>query len=207
MAWLVKHTVNPPYYAHILNDDAYPANGVMLGLTSGVAIDPDCTGKKDYRLYRSGASEKPRKKMPDIIGQAGIFYIFETFRELVGEMEPGRHQFFPYLLRNGKRGKPVEKPYYIMNFNNQKYSIILSEWRKKKTFIPPSKYLPESATVRFNIHIREDDMYTLRREDFSRFHLWWETNILNGFFVSEQVMERFDALKLKKLERVHCLEE
>jgi hypothetical protein len=83
---------------------------------------------------------------------------------------------------------------------------VLSEERKKQVYVPPNKYLPEGAINRFNIGYDMDDVYSLRKSMIDGFHLWWEACVSQGFFVSEDFLKRFDALKLKKLERVHCAE-
>ncbi len=175
-------------------------------ITKGRPVDPSCTGDEDYLLFCVGATERPRKKTPAVIGPASVYYVSETFRQLVEQMERGCHQFFPYALRNGKNDPPADKPYYTLNITNRAASIILSEKHREQVYRSPSKYVPKWRTVRSSIFGRQDDMYMLRRDRISGFHLWWEATVGNGFFVSADFLARFDALKLKKLERVYCLE-
>ena len=216
MAWFVTGTVNPPHYVHILDDDRYPANGEMLGLTDGVPTDPNCTdGRKfrptpeadtNFKLWTSGATEKPRKRIPAVIERADIFYVSESFRHLVEEMEPNQHQFFPYALRNGKRGPPTDEPYYILNVTHRVQALNVPEERKSKVFRPANKYVPYPRILPFAIHFKQDDMYSLRRGDVEGLHLWREPVVSDGFFVSEAFLAEFDARKLKCLERVHVRE-
>ena len=191
---------------NILDDQNVSGIATELGLQSGRKVDPESYGRKGEPIYSSGATEKPRKKIPAVMGKAGVFYVSDSFRRLVEEFEPGRHQFFPYELRNGPKGPKSDEPYFVLNIVNRANSIVLSEERKKKVYVPPNKYLPEGGINRFHIQHDMDDIYSLRKREIDGLHLWWEACISQGFFVSEAFLERFDALKLKKLERVHCLE-
>ncbi|SFJ56953.1 imm11 family protein [Jannaschia pohangensis] len=207
MAWVVRGTVNPPYYVRVIDDDKKVASALSFGLDIGRPIDPEKeAGPNKVRLYRSGATEKRRKLIPAIMARGSFFYVSETFRQLVEAFEPGRHQFFPYALRNGKKGPPAEEPYYILNITNRADSMNLSEWQKEQVYRPPNKYMPEPRIIPIRIPYDQDDHFSLRRDEVAGFHLWREATIFPGFFVSEEFLARFDALRLKKLERVHVLE-
>jgi hypothetical protein len=201
---------------HILNDDHYPANGQILGLTDGVPIDPNCTDgsrfrptpekDKNFKLWTSGATEKSRKRIPAVIGRADVYYVSETFRQLVEDMEPGQHQFFPYALRNGKRGQLTDEPYYIFNITHRVQALSVPEERKAEVFRGPSKYVPYPRILPFAIHYNQNDVYSLRGVEVEGLHLWQEPVVSGGFFVSEAFLAEFDARKLKCLERVHVPE-
>ncbi|SFJ11568.1 imm11 family protein [Jannaschia pohangensis] len=206
MAWFVRGTVNPPYYVHVIDDEKMSPTFDRLGLDAGRPIDPESAGPKKIRLCRSGATEKRRKLIPAIMERANLFYVSETFRQLVEAFEPGRHQFFSYALRNGKKGPPAEEPYYILNITNRANSMNLSEWQKEQVYLPPAKYSQEPQIVPIRIPYNQDDHFSLRRDEVAGFHLWREATIFPGFFVSEEFLARFDALRLKQLDRVHVLE-
>lgn len=206
MAWRVEGTVNPPYYANIEADEGRFGGGSHFGMTSGRPIDPEVVTHHGERLFKSGYLERKRKKIPAVMDRAGIYLVSETFRILVEEFEPNRHQFFPFALRNGKRGAPADEPYYLFNITNRADSIVWSDEEREKRYHPPSKYFPDGNIDRTSIHKGQDDQFSLRRKDIGDFHLWWEASIGHGFFVSDEFLTAFDKAKLKCLERVHVLE-
>ena len=194
MAFFVTDTIHPPYWCNIFFDDDLSITGERWGLRKGAPIDPNHAGPNGEALHSSGAIEKKRKKIPDLIGMASIYIISNTLRALIEDMEPDQHQFFPFALRNGLKGPPADEPYFILNITQRANAIV----------VPEGNY--QSGARLMNIHHRDDRVYSVRREQIGGFHLWREDRVINGFFVSDAFLQRFDKAKLKKLERIICEE-
>ncbi|MEP5759318.1 MAG: DUF1629 domain-containing protein [Litoreibacter sp.] len=110
MAYVVSGTVNPPWYVNVEFDGEKLSRAGRLGLDSATPYNP-ASGP----FPTSGYTERPRKRIPDYMDRWSLQFVSENFRQVVEELEPGLHEFFPFQLRNGKRGDPAPQQYYVMN--------------------------------------------------------------------------------------------
>lgn len=190
MAYNVWGTVNPPWYVNIEFDGEKPRNARKLGLESATRYNP-ASGP----LPTSGYTEKPRKRIPDYIDRWGLQFVSENFRQVVEELEPGLHEFFPFQLRNGKRGDPAPQQYYVMNIMTQcdcldyeQGGVSVDRWEDGAiAFFSPEKISHEGMVLKSDVIAGK--------------HLWRAKYLGGSFFISEDFMGLYRKRKLQYLER------
>lgn len=195
MAWILQGTVNPPWYVNVEFDGEKPGTGRSLGLAEGKRSE-----LAELAWPKSGYTEKKRKKIPAYIDRWSIQMVSESFRQLVEDMEPGVHQFFPFDLRNGKRGEPAPEQYYILNIATLLDSVDPEKSdvkRRRGVAGKPGTFVVSGLS----------DKFVVRSDVIAGHHLWRERYVGSVFFGSEEFINRFNALKLKQLEKIHCLED
>ena len=190
MAYNVWGTVNPPWYVNIEFDGEKPRGASKLGLASATPYNPT-----SGPLPSSGYTEKPRKRIPDYTDRWGLQFVSENFRQVVEELEPGLHEFFPFQLRNGKRGDPAPQQYYVMNIMTQCDCIDYEQGgvsvdRRHDgsiTYFSPERISHEGMVLKSDIIVGK--------------HLWRAKYLGGSFFISDDFMALYRKRKLQYLER------
>jgi len=97
--------INPQHHAHIIWDDEQ--KGWRDTKIGGTLVVPELAPT-------SGYIEKKKKRIPAIMSPWACWVVSQQVKDIIEGLKPGKHQFLPVRLRNGKRGEPLESPYYIM---------------------------------------------------------------------------------------------
>lgn len=193
MSKRVEASVNPPWYVNVEFDIGRPGR---LPLLTGTAIDPETV-----RLPAGGNTEKSRKRLPDLIVRWEIVLVSQDFRDAIETLEPSVHQFFPFKLRNGKRGAPTERPYYILSITQMVTSMDL-----EKTSVTAWRKNTQKASLAVSSEFA-DQRFVLNAKDHEGLHLWRETYDGHAFYMSETLYSLCQKRKLRGLEVKHQFED
>ncbi len=195
MAYHVWGTVNRPYYTNVMFDGKNPPTSRELGLTDGKSLVP----KQDL-LPKSGYSERKRKRIPDFIEQRSCQFVSQSFKDLVEELEPGVHEFFPFLLRIGFWGDHAPQSYYVMNIMTKLPCVDIDAGGVsvgRDRFGNIAYLSPEHFPYK---------QITLRKSDIQGLHVWRDQYLSGSFFVSDDFMKQFNDRKMKFLENEPSIE-
>ncbi len=78
------------------------------------------------------------KRLPDLFTTQGIPTVCQEFHDIIEDLEPSVHQFFPFEIVR-KNGRPVEGrgPFYLLNILNKFDSIVVAKsnvsWMQSET--------------------------------------------------------------------------
>lgn len=185
MVSLCDATIHPPHYVNIQFDHDWSG---MRPLINALKVDPEVNW-----VPTSGCSEKPRKRMPDVLGRWEVLLVNERVREIIESMEPQTHQFFPFEMRNGPKGEACEVPYFVLNIRHMLDCVHAERTACDRNgtgwteFYSPIEYK----------HLILDE------EVVQGHHLWRTRYVHHGFFVSDELMSRFERAKVKGLDCSH----
>ena len=133
-------------------------------------------------------------KVPDVkrIGDAGV--ISERLKNIIEDIEPGIHQFFPVTLKK-KSGEAYPGHYYIFHPTQYAPCVLLSKSGIRSKVIVERgirKGLPH-----YNVHA---DEYVISRSAYGDRKIFGSLFVMNdGLFVSDEVMARIKTAKLKSV--------
>ena len=195
MPWCVHATVNPPWYVNVIFDGAAPGEELVergrepVPLNQGLPVASDHPG-----LVSGGWTEKPRKRMPDVIERWEFLMVSNPVRDAIERLEPGAHQFFPFDLRNGKRGASTPQPYHLLNVlqTAEGIDVARSPVDLRHGAIWPSR----SGEYGFRLSARE----------VGNRHLWRDPRFHLGFFVSDPLHAALGAIGARGLDMSECVE-
>lgn len=92
---------------------------------------------------RLSAVQRDTHKLTDFFPLPGSTAVSSRFREMVKQVEPGVHEFFPIALKT-KNGQPISEKYFILNVAQMFDAILFSaeavQWSTKKA--GPFKGMP-----------------------------------------------------------------
>jgi len=88
------------------DDASSPPAGVACYLLKRSADTSELAA--DMRLFRSGGKMPDPKKIPDFWSTSNLPTVSEAFKNLMEEIDPGVHQFFPINLIIDKTNEPVD---------------------------------------------------------------------------------------------------
>lgn len=161
--------------------DPTPDGGrvITTGNGSGRAIDPK---HLPTRLRRKGNAGCPLHDVREIWGSSLL--VNETFKDIVENIEPGVHQFFPIAIE--QRGKTVFERFYF-NICNRLDSLAKSEC------VPPVEEGRLYRPAR-----QPDDKVVFDRATFGNHHAWHEKFYI-GRLVSDELFAAISDANLTGL--------
>lgn len=160
------------------------------------------------RLTLQKAQHSRRQSSPpDLFRSASIWVVSEVFRLIVGEVEPGKNQFFPVTLLD-KTGSELPLRYHLMNVTqrddtlNLEKSDVHSSWLEGRT--------PSGEGTRFRQwHLDpHPEKLVAERARIGAKHLWrGEQFFWLYLFFSDELMKRTKKKKLRGLIAYRVIEE
>ncbi len=164
---------------------------------------------KGYEVYHYDPADIPteavvrssHKIIPDFVPISGIMSVCPEVREVIEEMEPGVHEFFPVhirpktpskvLLRRDKR--PLAGPYYMLNVQTAIDAVCIE--RSDVDIHPVKSGLPFVSRRGMRGKI------VLYGDKISGHHLWRGRMQLTQFrFFSDVLMKKIETGKFNGLE-------
>lgn len=138
---------------------------------------------------RSLKIKSAHKALPDFFLLSGKYAVSSNTRDLLEDLEPGKHQFIPVELRR-KNGEPFEGDFFVLHVCAAVDAIVPeeSDVHTKKTkggreYLQLSKVRP---------------MLTVNRSIIEKRHFWTgDKNFNINFFCSDEFFKRATAAKLK----------
>jgi hypothetical protein len=135
------------------------------------------------RLPEKAQQTSPHKHVPDFIVVGGVWCVSELFKDLVEQLEPRRHRFYPLpMYRPDGSLVLVPVPHFIFDNTNAIDAVVVEQsevtWSNTMLF-----------GVGGNLAI-----------DFEGRHVWrGKTQVTVQTFFSDDLKEAVERLKLKKL--------
>jgi hypothetical protein len=191
------------------DDPELPIIELGFGYHVGQRYDP----AKIYDEYYLGSGHK---YLPDIFSIQGYWGCCFEFRDMVEELEPGVHQFFPVrkIVRpNSKKpvirldGRPADNQFFILNCL-QLIDCVIPEKSSGAGFRKPGSMI--AGEYNPNVFFTNDNDVCLSKEKIAGKHLWrgkTESLYAGYYLISDELMARIKAAKLKGYYATHFREE
>ncbi len=135
----------------------------------------------------SGYLHNKPKNIPNIFCQAWWFCDAEI-KDIIEDLEPGRHCFYPYSLRSSKEG-PVVKELFIIHPQDPITSIDVEKSPKALPQKYNDKYEIKAGGMGDKPNIKRGH-YAVLTEDYPKDrHIWRDTRVetQNGIFISDHL--------------------
>lgn len=131
---------------------------------------------------------KKKKKLLDYFSIRGDLGVSQAFKDLLEEMEPGVHQFFPLEVRR-KDGEPVEGQYYLFVISVLLDTALIPE---KSNVIQKGTYreYPDGGIydgIYYTASGPGPNKFTLNRKVIGNHHAWVDRRMRDVFFSDEFV--------------------
>lgn len=147
-----------------------------------------------------------RKSLPDFFPITDEIGVSQAFRDVVEELEPGVHQFFPVDVRQ-RNGKEVEGKYYLFVCCQLIDTAVVAE----RSDVSKSEPSPGSQFWYYDllssIQYEEDPSYPIRHSGNPRVildssiirnkHFWIERRLPRDLFVSNAARDRMQIAELE----------
>lgn len=182
--------INRDYKKDYRVDDGVPIMGVFdpglaTALNDSVPLDTTYLPTKKEVTPNSGSNKDFFKYLPCFAAGGGVHYmVCETFKQLVEELEPGVHRFFPIDLY-GPDGKLYSRRYYFQILNRVAFLD------KERSDFDVSRGVMEMGNIGYGpIYYDHQAVEGL--------HLWRDRYYgRNGVFVSDELAQRIMEANLK----------
>ncbi|NSX55129.1 imm11 family protein [Parasulfitobacter algicola] len=136
---------------------------------------------------------KARDSLPaSFMVQDGLYIVQKPFRDLIEQLDPGLHQFFPIEVRH-RNGTPHDPPCYAINVTETRDSIVDDQSTVDK-FVTD----PENTDKRI-VYFKKD--ITIDPSKLTNIHLWREVRYPKSLLMSDELR---DALKETGLRMPRC---
>ena len=156
----------------------------------GIAFHPADEAPWDLEILRK------RKVLPDFFSIRGEFGVSRAFKEILEELEPGVHQFFPIKAQRID-GEPVAGEYFIFVTCVLLDTALIPEMSnviqlgKVETFPNGLTY----DSIYYTASGPGPDTFTLDRKVIGDHHAWCDERLPKIFF-SDEFVARIEAAKL-----------
>ncbi len=176
---------------------------------------PDLAARAEYAaIYKNGTRALIRAEVPDelildrrrkslaagFLSVNGLFIVKGEIREILENLDPGMHQFFPIDVKYGTTSRP-EGQFYVLNLTAQQDSIIddLSTVEPFPVFTnatPPQIAPPDRNKMSI---LYADGHVTVDPARQSGLSIWRERRYPGSYLISDQFHDMLVAQGLKFL--------
>jgi len=125
------------------------------------------------------------KTIPNIFCQ-GLWFCDEEIRKVIEGLEPGRHRFYPFTLRNSKKGD-IRAELFIIHALEPIEAIDIDRSPGVREFVGTLE-VPEG--IRTNKPGKRHANYVVLKRDYPKDrHIWRDTRVetSNGIFISDHL--------------------
>ncbi|WP_208347474.1 imm11 family protein [Pseudaestuariivita rosea] len=137
--------------------------------------------------------DKARDSLPaSFMVQNGLYIVQKPFYDLIEQLDPCLHQFFPIEVRH-RNGTPHDPPCYAINVTETRDSIVDQQSSVEKFVTNPKN------TDKHIIYYKKD--ITVDPSTISDIHLWREARYPQSLLMSDELR---DALKETGLRMPRC---
>lgn len=146
-------------------------------------------------LPESVVLERRRDRLPDgFRTDRGLHVASDAARQAVEELELGRHQFFPLVLR-WRNGEPVGGTWWGVNVTQRRDSVVEEGSRVRRMFRDDE---PVRAGTRQDVlHLLDHKQIVLDPARTGGAHLWREERFISELFCSDALQAALKARGLK----------
>jgi len=141
----------------------------------------------------SGYLTNKVKTIPNIFCQ-GLWFCDEEIKNIIEDLEPGRHRFYPFTLRNSKNGD-VRAELFIIHALKPIEAIDIERSPLVREFVGT---LEVPASVRNSKPSKKWANYVVLKPDYPRDrHIWRDSRVVtrNGIFISDYLYSIFKQTK------------
>ncbi|WP_193370427.1 imm11 family protein [Pelagibius marinus] len=151
----------------------------------------------EEQVPKRGILKSKHKRLPDVFPFKGGLVVCDAFREIVEDLEPTVHQFFPFSVIS-KRGQPVpgNTPYYVLNVTRKLDAILVS--RSNVTWMDVDQRL--AAGEKFLIPGRGPLQLVMSRPKIAGNHAWRGDRVFGtDLYFSDGLVSAIEDAGLSKL--------
>jgi hypothetical protein len=180
----------------------------------GERVDPQPV---NLTAMRASHPDVEHPGLPDLLTVGSLPVVCDAFRQIVQELEPGKHQFIPIALYD-EAEHPLPGTYWVMNVLEVRDCLIspdqIRKWDAARQAMPEMaefwrpRYTGGSMKERAALDLSrpEDRVPSLKvvyvdRSCIGGLHLWRPKRHMYwiDFFLSDELIQRVENAKLRKL--------